>query len=184
MIAKLLSSAKIGKTHGLKGYLKLHPFSEEINHLLKLKEVSVVFPNGQKRSLSISDIFKENGQLYVQFSSFDTPEKAKSLTNSIIEINREDVPKLKSGEYYIADLYEMDVFSEDGELLGKIVDTREGGQALLLEILSNIDNKIYLVPLLPVYIKNIDIYKNSCTLTIKELLKSWKLLFSQFSLKW
>ena len=38
MEARLLSTAIIGKTHGVDGYLKLHSLSGEYRHLMKIRK--------------------------------------------------------------------------------------------------------------------------------------------------
>ncbi len=171
MEAKLLSSARIGKTHGLDGSLNLYSLSGETRHLKKLKECVLSFPSGQERSLVVSSVRESGGNLYIKFEGYDCPEKAKVLSGAIIKIRREDAPPLKKGEYYIADLYDMDVMDIQGNILGHIKETREGGQALLLEIESLADDKVYLVPLLDVYISNVDVKNNRLTLLMPELLK-------------
>ena len=84
-------------------------------------------------------------------------------------IPRSSAPKLKKGEYYIADLYDMDVLV-DGKKVGKIEYTMEGGQSLLLSIVRDDNKKSYLVPNLPVYVNNISIENNSLDLIAPYLL--------------
>lgn len=169
MKANILSTAKIGKTHGLEGFLRIYSFSGEYNHLKKLEKCNVKLPDGISKALDI-DSFRIQGDLYlIRFSGFDTPEKARNLSNGIIEIEREKAPKLKKGEYYVADLYQMEVFS-CGKNIGKVIDTIDGPQAILLEILKYESGKTHLVPLLPVYISDVDVDGNKMNLLMPELL--------------
>ena len=105
----------------------------------------------------------------MKFKGFDAPEKARVLSRGIMMIPREKAPKLKKGEYYIADLYNMDVMS-NGEKLGEVVSTSEGAQALLLEVRSIRDGKIHIVPLLDVYVSSVDVKANTLELLVPELL--------------
>ena len=169
MEAKLLSTAKLGKTHGLDGYLRVYSLSGEYNHLKKLKECNVVLPDKSELSLSVDSISTQGELFLMRFSGYDTPEKARKLSKGIIRISRSNAPKLEKGEFYIADLYDMEVI-HDGVSLGKVVATIDGPQALLLEILRYDNEKKYLVPLLPVYISNVNVKENTLELLMAELL--------------
>lgn len=169
MEAKLLSTATIGKTHGLEGYLRIYSLSGEYAHLKKLDSCIVSLPDGSEKSLEIEAI-KSQGDLFLfKFKGYDAPEKARVLTRGVIMISRDKAPKLKKGEYYIADLYGMSVMSS-GIKLGEVVSTAEGAQALLLEVKSMRDNKIHIVPLLDVYVSNVDVKANTLELLHPELL--------------
>lgn len=169
MEAKLLSSATIGKTHGLEGFLRVYSLSGEYGHLKNLDKCDVRLPDGSDITLSVDSIRTQGGLFLMRFSGYDTPEKARKLSKGIIVIPRDKAPKLKKGEYYIADLYDMEVLV-DGVPIGKVVSTIDGPQALLLEIMKYSDEKKYLVPLLPVYVSNVDVEKNTLKLLMPELL--------------
>ena len=169
MEAKLLSTATIGKTHGLEGFLRVYSLSGEVSHLKKLDSCIVSLPDGSEKCLEIEAI-KSNGDLFLmKFKGYDAPETARALSKGVMKIPREKAPKLKKGEYYIADLYNMDVMS-DGQKLGEIVSTAEGAQALLLEVRSIRDGKIHIVPLLDVYVGPVDVKANTLELLVPELL--------------
>lgn len=169
MEAKLLSTATIGKTHGLEGYLRVYSLSGEYSHLKKLDSCIVSLPDGSEKSLEIEAI-KSQGDLFLfKFKGYDAPEKARVLTRGVIMISRDKAPKLKKGEYYIADLYNMDVMSA-GEKVGEVVSTAEGAQSLLLEVKSVRDGKIHIVPLLDVYVSSVDVKANTLELLVPELL--------------
>ena len=106
----------------------------------------------------------------MRFKDYNTPEKARSLSQSIIYIPREAAPKLKKGEYYVADLYGMEVLV-DGNRVGVVEDTIEGAQALMLSVRKDSDGKLYLVPNLPVYVSSIDIDGNTLVLEAPYLLE-------------
>ena len=169
MEAKLLSTATIGKTHGLEGYLRVYSLSGEYSHLKKLDSCIVSLPDGSEKSLEIEAI-KSQGDLFLfKFKGYDAPEKARVLTRGVIMISRDKAPKLKKGEYYIADLYNMDVMSA-GEKVGEVVSTAEGAQSLLLEVKSVRDGKIHIVPLLDVYVSSVDVKANTLELLVSDLL--------------
>ena len=169
MLAPLLATAKIGKTHGIDGFLRVYSLSGEYSHLKKLKSCVAVLPSGEELTLCVDSIQVKGDVFLMKFSSYSSPEKARILSNATIMIPRSSAPKLKKGEYYIADLYGMDVLV-DGKKVGKIEYTMEGAQSLLLSIVRDDNKKSYLVPNLPVYVNNISIENNSLDLIAPYLL--------------
>ena len=106
----------------------------------------------------------------MRFNGFETPEKARNLSQSILYIPREAAPRLKKGEYYVADLYGMEVLC-DQKRVGVVEDTVEGAQALMLVVRKDQDGKTYFVPNLPVYVSDIDIESNTLVLLAPFLLE-------------
>lgn len=170
MQAKLLSTAKIGKTHGLDGALRIYSLSGEYSHLKKLDRCVVCLSDGSEVTLDVKSVRIQGELCLISFVGYDTPEKARKLTKGIIKIERSQAAKLKKGEYYIADLYDMDVLV-GSEVVGRVVSTFEGPQALLLEVESTKDGKKFLIPLLPVYIQDVDVEKNTMQLLMPELMQ-------------
>lgn len=170
MQAKLLSTAKIGKTHGLDGALRVYSLSGEYSHLKKLDKCVVCLSDGSEVTLDVDSVRVQGGLFLMSFVGYDTPEKARKLTKGIIKIERTKAPKLKRGEFYVADLYGMDVLVGN-EVVGNVISTFDGPQAILLEVRSIQDQKNYLIPLLPVYISDVDIEKNTLKLLMPELMQ-------------
>ena len=170
MKALLLASAKVGKTHGVDGFLRIYSLSGEYRHLKKLETCKVTTKDGRELSLVVDSV-RVDGELFLmRFKDYSTPEKARTLSQSILYIPRENAPKLTKGEYYIADLYGMEVLV-DGKRVGVVEDTIEGAQALLLSVRKDSDGKLYLVPNLPVYVSSIDVDGNTLVLDAPYLLE-------------
>lgn len=170
MKAMLLASAKIGKTHGVNGYLRLFSLSGEFSHLKKLTSCSVVTKEGRELFLDVDSILVSEGMFLIRFCGYESPEKARALSQGILYIPRDKAPKLKKGEYYVADLYNMEVLVE-GNRVGVVEDTWEGAQALMLSVRKDSDQKVYVVPNLPVYVSSIDVDSNTLVLEAPYLLE-------------
>lgn len=168
MEARLLSTAIIGKTHGVDGYLKLHSLSGEYRHLMKIRKCFCQSRDGKLTELEVDGTKVNGDSLLMRFSGYDTPEKARLLSGSVIKIDRSDAPKLRKGEYYVADLYGLDVISE-GRKVGSVVETSDGAQSLLLHV--ECEGKIHLVPLLDVYVGKVDIVNGTLELLAPYLLE-------------
>ncbi|EAH7034187.1 16S rRNA processing protein RimM, partial [Campylobacter jejuni] len=126
--------AKLGKTVGLKGYVKLHNLSDFSS---QFKKDATFFIKNIKEMLKIKHYNANNST--VLFENYEDIEKAKELTNLIlfqsIEKSRQTC-KLKKDEFFYFDILECEVFEED-KRLGKVVDILETGASYLFEIQSD-----------------------------------------------
>ncbi len=170
MSSPLLATAAIGKTHGTEGFVRIYPFSGECAHLKKLSECTVRMSDGEEKTLHIESSVEKGELFLMKFREYQTPEKARWLVKGVMLIPRDKAPALKKGEYYIADLYGMDVFW-NGEKVGRVEYTMEGAQALLLAVRRDDNGKEYIVPNLPVYVKDVSVENNSLRLLNPELLE-------------
>lgn len=170
MSAPLLRTATIGKTHGLDGSLRVYSLSGDYSHLKKLDKCACILKDGEELTLFVEKAYFSGDIFLMKFKEYDSPERARFLSSSTISIERSKAPKLKKGEYYVADLFGMDVIY-NGEKVASVEYTAEGGQSLLLSLRRIDNNKEYFVPLLPVYITNVNVDNNSLELIYPDLLE-------------
>ena len=132
----------VGPPFGLKGFVKIRPFSGEIDHLLTLQSV-VIRQGDQERTLQIEESAAQPSALLIKFAGVDSPEAAKILGGAELLVDREHASPLKPGEFYIEDLRGLAVAADTGETLGCITDIIEGGGGDLAEIqLANGEKKL------------------------------------------
>ena len=76
--------------------------------------------------------------------------------NAIIEIDRENAISLEKGEYFIADLLDSEVFTEEGEKLGILDDIYNTGSKDIY-VVKNELGKTILLPGINDVIKEVDV---------------------------
>ncbi|MCL2765300.1 MAG: ribosome maturation factor RimM [Treponema sp.] len=133
----------VGAPFGIKGFVKVHPCSGEIAHLLKLNSV-IIRKDGEERLLEIKESSPSLPGVLMHFKGIDSPEAAKTLNGAELLAGREQAAPLGEGEYYIEDLKGLQVFSASGDVIGCITDIIEGGGGQLAEI--ELDGSKKLVP--------------------------------------
>jgi len=123
----------VGAPFGLKGFVKVKPFSGETAHLSNLGRVTL--RQGEKEETrEVEEVVLQDGALLLRFSGIQSPEAAKALKGAEIVVDREYAAPLKEGEYYVECLKGLAVVNAAGEPLGRIADVVEGGGGELLEI--------------------------------------------------
>ena len=109
--------AKIGKTYGVKGWVKIHLLTDFPEQFKAGRSFEA-----DKTTLTIENINRKNNT--IKFVGFNTPEEAKKLTNRIIYSNEEESKeniKLKKDEYFWFDIIGCEIY-EDNKLLGVVED--------------------------------------------------------------
>jgi 16S rRNA processing protein RimM len=123
-----------GPPFGLKGFVKVRPFSGDIGHLLTLRSV-VVRLAGKERIMQIEESSPAPAAVLMKFAGIDSPEAAKTLRGAELLVDRKQASPLGPGEFYVEDLRGLAVVDwEDGKTLGRITDIVEGGGGDLVEI--------------------------------------------------
>ena len=161
-----LSLGLVGAPFGLKGFVKVKPFSGETSHFSRLKNVTL--RQGEKEETrEVAEAVSQGNTLLVRFAGIDSPEAAGLLIGAEIIAGREYAAPLKEGEFYVEDLKSLEVVSGKGEMLGQIIDVVEGGGGNLAEI-RLLSGETRFAPFRNEFFGDVDLQKGKIT-----LLKPW-----------
>lgn len=116
-MGELITIGKIVNTHGLKGEVKVIPFTDDTNRFKKLKEAYI---NGEL--MNILSCKMQPGRVILKIEGINSIEEAEKFKNRMIEVSRDKAVKLPEGSFYVADLIECDVYDEEDNKLGKVFD--------------------------------------------------------------
>ena len=105
---KRLEIGQIVNTFGIKGEVKVVPFTDDINRFDDLKEVYIKSKKEEKLYQVEGARYHKN-MVLLKLKGIENPEDAEKLRNSYLEIDREDAIPLEEGTYFIADLIGLDV---------------------------------------------------------------------------
>ena len=92
----------------------------------------------------------------IKFKGIDKVEEAELLRNSYLKVNRKDEPELEEGTYYIVDLLGLDVYSDEGSLLGKVDDIFNNGSCDIYAVKDELGKQL-LLPAISDVIKEINL---------------------------
>ena len=152
---KRLEVGQIVNTFGIKGFVKVKPWVNDIERFDELKKVYVKIKK-ETQKLEIEEVKYHKGMVLIKFKGIETIEQAENLKNCYLEIDREDAIPLEEGTYFIADLLDFDVYTEQDEFLGKLEDIYNTG-AKDIYVVKNELGKTILLPGIPEVIKKVDI---------------------------
>ena len=152
---------QIVNTFGIKGFVKVNPWVDDVTRFENLKSVYVKIRKEEKL-LEIEEVKYHKNQVLLKFEGYNTVEQAETLRNAYIEISREDAIPLEEGQYFIADLLESEVYSDEGELLGILDDIYNTGSNDIYVVKDEL-GKSLLLPGIPDVIKEVDLENKKIT---------------------
>ena len=152
---EFLEIGQIVNTFGIKGMVKVKPFTDDIKRFDDLKKVYVE-NNKTKKQYEIDEVKYHKDMVLIKFKGIDKVEEAELLRNSYLKINREDEPELDDGTYYIVDLIGLNVYSDEGCLLGKIDDIFNNGSCDIYAVKDELGKQL-LLPAISDVIKEINL---------------------------
>lgn len=160
-----LAAGKIGRTHGVGGFLVFQSYSGETDHLLSLSEWTLT-KNGKVVALRVESFQRKGALFLVRFENYLSPETAAKWTGWELLLPRHQATPLGPDEYYVADLIGCNLV-HDGKIYGEVVGWYEGAQSVLLEVRLE-DASLRLVPFMNNYLGIVAINRKTI-----ELLAPW-----------
>jgi 16S rRNA processing protein RimM len=122
---------KLRRAHGVQGEIPLEIYTQLLDLLVP---GSLVYVGEQHQPLTIQATRWKNDLLLLKFEEIGDRTEVSTLTNSLVYVKTGQLPPLGEGEYYFHELIGLNVYTQDGEYLG-----------ILMEILETGANDVYLV---------------------------------------
>ena len=161
MIMQELEIGQIVNTFGIKGIVKVVPFTDDITRFDNLKKVYIKTKKG-KKEYNIEEVKYHKNMVLLKFKGIENPEDAALLKNAYLLVDRKDAVPLPKNSYYIVDLLGLEVYTEEGVLLGILEDIYNTGSNDIY-VVKDEKGKQILLPAISDVIKNIDIENKKIT---------------------
>ncbi|MDO4743303.1 MAG: ribosome maturation factor RimM [bacterium] len=153
MKKQFLEIGRIVGTHGIRGEVRVQPWSDEPEFLKQFK--SFYLDGKGEEAINVVSVRPHKNIVIIKFSGIDTIESAEKYRNRIIFINRRDA-KIEKGRYFIQDLIGCRVYHIDnGNLLGEISDVSQTGANDVWHIFDGKEE--YLIPSIPEVVISVNI---------------------------
>lgn len=163
----LIVVGKIGSTYGVKGWLKIHSYTEYGPDITNYQPWYISNQSGGWDTFKIEDSNAQDHQILAKFSGIDTPEQAKVYAGRTIAITRSQLPQLPTNEFYWSDLEGLEVIDTNGQSLGIVQYVMATGANDVLVVKGT---KEHAIP----YLKDTVIKK--VDLTKKQIIVDWEII--------
>jgi len=157
---------KIQGTHGIKGQLRVIPFAGDASSISQLKSILVKGPVGAPESFSVLSAKGHGKKVILTLKGFDNINQVLHLVGRELLAERGQLPELPADEYYWSDLLGLQVVTEAGEPLGKLVDIIETGSNDVYVV--QLDGREVLIPALEDVVLAVDLGKKVMTVSLPE----------------
>lgn len=150
-----LEIGQIVNTFGIKGMVKIKPFTDDIRRFDDLKKVYIE-NNKSRKEYEIEEVKYHKEMVLIKFKGVETVKQAELLRNYYLKVKREDEPELDDGTFYIVDLLGLEVYSDEGNLLGKLEDIYNTGSNDIYVVKNELGKQL-LLPAISDVIKDINL---------------------------
>lgn len=151
----LIPVGKLTGTHGIKGMLKFHSYSGNIESLEAARTVTIRYKDGKLQEYGLKQIAGHGSRIMVGLQGLDDINLVQHLVGSELCLLRSQLPDTENDEYYWCDLIGLKVSTIDGLELGTIKDIFETGSSDIYVVRSG--KKEYLIPAIVDVISSVDI---------------------------
>ncbi|HCC53537.1 MAG TPA: 16S rRNA processing protein RimM [Desulfobulbaceae bacterium] len=116
-----IAVGKVAKAHGIKGELKVYPFSGRPDDFCDYRLLTLIGPDkGLSRSYEVDHCRPLENLVLLQLAGLSGRSAAEGLRGWEVRIARELLPTLGEGIFYWHELAGLPVISEAGQALGRI----------------------------------------------------------------
>ena len=152
-----IAVAQVLSPLGLEGKLRVEVITDFPHRLSPQSSLYV-----DRQPMTVADVEWRKGQAIVKLQGIDSVEQAEKLRGKTLEIHRKQLENLPAGQYYHFQLIGLEVWTTEGQRLGKVVRVLSG---------SSNDNYVVatekgelLIPAIEDVVKSVDLEKGQITI--------------------
>ncbi|WP_296947033.1 ribosome maturation factor RimM [uncultured Massilia sp.] len=167
--ADLVQVGYVSGAYGLRGGVRVTPFSVDADALLNVKTWWLDKP--ALRPVQVRSAKFHSGDVTATLLDLSDRDAAEALKGAKVQVSRADFPALPEDEYYWSDLIGLDAVNLEGEALGKVTDMMHNGAQSILRITPVPDPAVpddkateRLVPFVDQFVRTVDLQARLITL--------------------
>lgn len=150
---EMVVMGRIGAPFGVRGWIKVQPFTEELDGLLNFP-IWRLGQNGRWGKRKLLEGAVHGKGLIARIAGCEDRTAAEQLCGLEVAIPREALPATKENEYYWSDLTGLDVVNLQHEMLGTVDEVLETGGNDVLVVLGEYKR---LLPFVPAVIREVNL---------------------------
>lgn len=159
-----LEIGQIVNSYGIKGFFKVVPFTDDITRFDDLETIYIE-KNKKLEKKVIEEVKYHKNLVLLKIKGIDDINDTEQYKTCILKIDRKDAVELPEDTYFITDLIGIEVFNEEGELLGKLVDIFPTGSNDVYVVKDELGKQI-LLPAIGEVIKEVDVQSKKMTVKL------------------
>ena len=158
----LIIVARLGVAYGVKGWIKLHPFSHSPDALEHSNTwwIAPYLPNQNDvpqsawQSVEVKTIKSHSDTWVAEFAGWNDRTIAENHKGWQVAVSRTDFPSTDDGEFYWVDLIGASVVNQEGVTLGILQGLLESAAHPVMQIVG--ETAEYLIPFVSAFVGEVD----------------------------
>lgn len=143
---------KIVNTHGLKGEVKIYPYTETPDHFISFSQLYL--EGLEDRPFKICTARVHKGMVLVTLDGIHSIESAQALMQKDVFVARSEVPDDGEG-HFVVDLLGFKIVNEAGMVLGTLKDVIQNTAQDVYEV-ERPEGGVFYIPVVDAFVKRID----------------------------
>ena len=144
---------RIAAPFGVKGWVKVQPFTEDPGALMDFESWRV--GRGEQQAHFSVEAVQDHGKaLVAKLTGIDDRDAAYALRGQEISVAKRDLPPPQENEFYWSDLIGLRVINRHGVELGKVDSLMESGANDLLVVKGT---REHLIPFVAAFVGEVDL---------------------------
>jgi 16S rRNA processing protein RimM len=139
---------------GIRGWVKIASYTEPPEQILAFPVWRAERPGGGHRELRHLEGRRHGKGLVARLEGIDNRDQAMALARLELWIERRELPALRDGEYYQADLVGLEVVNLEGCVLGRVDHFLETGANTVMVVIGE---REHWLPMVPRHVPKIDL---------------------------
>ncbi|MGB4439346.1 MAG: ribosome maturation factor RimM, partial [Sedimentibacter sp.] len=150
-------------THGVKGCMKCLSLTDDME---RFDELEYIYTEKDDKKRKISNVWYKKRLIFLQLEGIDDINVAETFRDTFISILEDQLRELPDDSYYLFDLEGMEVYSTDGEYIGKVSIVYQTGANDVYEVVNK--NKSFLIPAVKDVVKEVNIKEKKMIIHVIE----------------
>lgn len=171
-MSEYIQIGKILNTHGIKGFVKVMPLTDDKT---RFESLETVYIENEKLQFNIDQIWYKKNFVMIKFKEFDNVNDVLKFKDRFILINKKDAIELSKDTFFIYDIIGLRVVTMDGKDVGIVKDVLQPGSNDVYVVKTS--GKDVLVPAIKDVVKEINIEDKVMLIDPIEGMIEWKLMF-------
>ncbi len=142
---------RITSVFGVKGWLKVYSYTDPKEGILSYRNWTLDL-DGRRIPARLEEGRRQGQGIVVRLKGVDDRDVALTYCGAEVRVDTDALPELPDGEFYWFQLEGLDVFTVEGECLGKVhhlIETGSNDVLVVQPTRESIDQRERLIPYLP-----------------------------------
>jgi 16S rRNA processing protein RimM len=133
---------------------------------LRFRDLKYVYTEKDDTKRTIDDVWDQKGMVYLKLKGIDDMGTAEKFKDTYISILKDQLRQLPEDSYYLFDLEGMDVYSSEGDHMGKISQIYQTAANDVYEVKDK--KRTFLIPAIKDVVKSVNIQEKKMVIDVIE----------------